>query len=174
MSRPTFFKHDMTPLAHERRTRKAGQKGAEKAAMDKVRKRDKGCRFPLCRCRRVGIRLEVSHDLHRGMGGNPAGDRTDPATMVQVCAWRHTQGIFALDKGSIRWVPMTTLGANGHIQWQIDKALVDYMRHQHGPRPTEPVWMSLAFERPGTVGSLDNNVSTLQWDILQWLATMQV
>lgn len=174
MSRPTFFKHDMPPSGAIRRKVKADRQAREKKAMADVRKRDKGCRFPLCRCRRVGIRLEVAHTDHRGMGGNPAGDRTDPATMVQLCAWRHTQGVFALDKGTLRWVPMSTLGANGSIQWQIDKALVDYMRSGIGPRPTEPVWMQLALEVPGQIGSLNTMQSDLQREILTWLASMEL
>ncbi len=171
----TFFKHDMEPLGVQRRRKKADLKAREQRTMETVRKRDAGCRFPLCGCRRRGIRLEVAHDEHRGIGGNPAGDRTDTSTMVQVCAWRHKEGIFSLDKKTLRWVPMSTLGANGSIQWQVDMALVDYIRGgRHGTRPTEPRWMQVAIETPGRSRSAVMVMSDLQRDILGWLAKMDV
>lgn len=171
MSRQTFFKHDIAPLGVERRRRKLTREKREQQAMAAVRKRDKGCRFPRCRCRRVGIRLEVSHAEHRGMGGNPSGDRTDPATMVQVCAWRHTQGVFSIDKGTLRWVPMSVLGANGHIQWQIDIALFHYYMNG-GERPATPKWMAIAEEAPGQLG-VAVGLSEMQENLLTRLAAMQ-
>lgn len=171
----TFFKHDMEPVGAHRRRKKADIKARERRAMETVRKRDAGCRFPLCGCRRRGIRLEVSHSEHRGSGGNPAGDRTDTSTMVQVCAWRHKEGIFSIDKHSLRWVPMTTLGANGSIQWQVDMALVDYIRGGRvGTRPVQPRWMQVVVETPGRSRAMVMVMSDLQRDVLGWLATMDV
>ena len=85
-----------------------------------VRKRDRRCRFPLCGCSRFGLRLHVSHSRHRGLGGNPAGDRTTAETLVYICAARHRESAMALDRGTIRWRALTPRGANGPIAWDVD------------------------------------------------------
>jgi hypothetical protein len=94
-------------LAHEQR---------EKA---KVRKRDKGCRFPMCGCRRLGLRIEVSHDRHKGMGGNPACDRSDAADMVQLCEHRHQHSQVSRHKGTLRSVPLSHRGYDGPVEWWV-------------------------------------------------------
>lgn len=108
----------------ERRKVKAERKYKEDAEMRHVRRRDRWCRFPLCGCSRYKLPLDVSHKNHRGMGGNPAGDRTDRATMVLVCRQRHRVGRVALDRGTLRWEALTELGAEGPIAWFVDAAAV--------------------------------------------------
>jgi hypothetical protein len=103
-------------LAHEQR---------EKA---KVRKRDKGCRFPLCGCRRLGLRLEVAHGVlddpksqHKGMGGNPKGDRSDAKLMVLLCDHRHQFSVWSAHAGTLRAVARTADGFDGPVTWQVQQ-----------------------------------------------------
>lgn len=91
-----------------------------------VRRRDKYCRFPLCGCKRFQLavsptsrRPEVSHSKHKGIGGNPAEDRSAPELMVLVCSARHKENIFSLDRKTIRWRALTKAGAAGPIAWHI-------------------------------------------------------
>ena len=131
----------------ERAARRRALRKREHAAMMVVRRRDRVCRFPFCRCREFSLRTEVSHTRHRGMGGNPAGDRTVPELMVLLCRWRHQDGRIAVDRGGIRWAALTADGANGPIRWYIDtEALRDELR----PVPDQRGWLELAREsRPG-------------------------
>lgn len=86
---------------------------------DEVRDRDRVCRFPLCPCHRFGLFLEVSHREHKGMGGDPTGERSAPELMVLVCNWRHKESRYSIDKKTVRWVPLTDAGAKGPIAWEI-------------------------------------------------------
>lgn len=114
------------------------RKATEDATMKVVRGRDKYCRFPLCGCKRFGLRLEVSHQKHRGMGGNPAGDRTDTRTMVLVCSARHRENKYSLDRGTIRWRGITAAGADGPIVWEVEAP-------QRGPYTSG--WKVVAIEK---------------------------
>lgn len=86
--------------------------------MRRVRARDKTCRFPQCPCRKLNLRTEVAHSSHRGMGGNPAGDRTTTAGLVLLCLDRH-QGRTSLHSGDIQWTSVTSAGADGPIEWHM-------------------------------------------------------
>lgn len=120
---PSFPK-PMRSATVDRRKKRSLLKRAEDAAMAKVRRRDKKCRFPLCGCRKLGLTLHVSHQRHRGMGGNPAGDRTVPELMVLVCSARHRELPISIDRGTVRWRPLTEDGANGPIAWDLNASLV--------------------------------------------------
>lgn len=106
----------------KRETRLAGENAHKK----QVRTRDKFCRFPLCGCSRFSLRLEVSHAKHKGMGGNPKADRSEPELMVLVCSARHKENVFSIDRGTLRWRPLTDKGSAGPIAWSI--ALFDLLR----------------------------------------------
>ena len=58
-----------------RRLKQIARKQRETAEMRAVRRRDRKCRFPLCGCATFGLPLDCSHQQHRGIGGNPRGDR---------------------------------------------------------------------------------------------------
>lgn len=84
--------------------------------MQEVREReDYTCRFPHA----CGEPCEVSHQRHRGMGGDPTGECSDPRIMIGVCGVIHRTGRIALDKKNLRWVALTDAGANGPIEWQV-------------------------------------------------------
>lgn len=106
------------PTARRRKTRAAALKRGENKNKAKVRARDRVCRFPLCPCQRFGLFLEVSHATHKGMGGDPTGERSAPELMILVCNWRHKESHISIDKKAIRWLPLTDKGSNGPVEWQ--------------------------------------------------------
>lgn len=102
----------------KKREARADREDAKKA---EVRLRDRYCRFPLCGCKRFQLALrEVSHSKHKGMGGNPAEDRSDPDSMVLLCDARHKANKFSVDRKTLRWKPLTKDGSDGPIAWEID------------------------------------------------------
>lgn len=103
----------------ERRARKTKRDAKERDAKKEVRRRDKHCRFPLCGCRKGRPALHVSHQVHKGMGGNPKADRSVPELMVLLCAARHRENRISVDQGTVRWEALTAEGANGPIRWLL-------------------------------------------------------
>ena len=96
----------------------------ELEAMNEARRRDVYCRFVDCDCGReiTSWRApEVSHKRHRGMGWNPALDRTTPEELLLLCPRRHKESLWSVDQGGVYWVPMSPeKGANGPIIWLLD------------------------------------------------------
>lgn len=104
-------------VKHQARQSLKAHEATEKA---KVRKRDGyRCRFPLCGCHALKLRLEVAHLHHKGIGGNPKGDRSTAAGMVLLCVQRHQDGLVSWHHGTLRAVPLTPEGANGNLQWEV-------------------------------------------------------
>lgn len=132
----------------ERRARKKAADKKEREQKADVRKRDKRCRFPLCGCRRVRHTPEVSHGRHKGIGGNPKGDRSDARLMVLLCPWRHRGSAWAVDAGTLEWEALDPeLGANGPIRWLADVG--------EGPNPGTPDFLVIATEKaPGVLEPL--------------------
>jgi hypothetical protein len=89
----------------------------------KVRRRDRGCRFPLCGCRTIKLQLiagpEVSHQTHKAMGGNPSGDRSLASGMIQLCRHRHQDGIVSRHKGTMRVRELTPFGTDGPVAFDV-------------------------------------------------------
>jgi hypothetical protein len=113
----------------------------ENANKEKVRVRDRTCRFPFCICKQWNLFLEVSHREHKGMGGDPSGERSLPELMILVCNWRHKESPISIDKKQIRAVPLTAAGTNGPVAWEVK----DGFYH----------WRELAREvEPGRIGEL--------------------
>jgi hypothetical protein len=102
--------------------------GHERVQKSQVRKRDGGCRFPRCGCKRLGLivkaRPEVSHEKHKGMGGNPIGDRSMADIMVELCNHRHQDGIISRHKGTLRPRFLTELNYNGAVEWYVASDLL--------------------------------------------------
>lgn len=98
--------------------------GHERFQKSETRRRDRGCRFPKCGCRKLGLlikaRREVSHDKHKGMGGNPTGDRSMADIMVELCNHRHQDGAISRHKGTLRTRFLTDLNYNGAVAWHIE------------------------------------------------------
>lgn len=146
MRHETFFKGDRPSATVQRRLRKLEADNAEDRAKADVRRRDKGCRFPLCGCGRLRLAREVSHSEHKGSGGNPAGNRSVAELMVYLCRERHRTNPFSIDKGTIAWEPLRKReGANGLIRWLVDVALLRYYV-EGGQRPSTTRLSTVAVE----------------------------
>lgn len=119
------------------RARKAGRlKSLENKHKETVRLRDRRCRVPLCGCDRRGLHLDVSHQTHKGIGGDPSGERSQTLGMVYVCNWRHKEAPrVAIDKKTLRWVPLTDRGSDGLIAWEV-----------RAPELGRPGWVEIARE----------------------------
>lgn len=144
----------------ERET-KLARRAHEDKEKAKVRKRDRyACRFPLCGCRQLGLRLEVSHDEHKGMGGNPSGDRSTADKMILFCTHRHQHGNISRHHGTLRLVYLTKDGTNGPVAFEL-----------HGDAfGRSGTWFEVAREtRPGHLAPLE----AWQQSILEHLADME-
>lgn len=121
MTFQTNFKPSRTARKKAEKKVKGERRNHERVQMTAARKRDRVCRFPLCGCRKLQLQTEVAHAVqHRGMGGNPSGDRTTTDKLVLLCTHRHQFGAISLHKGTLRALPMTTAGFDGPVEWQVD------------------------------------------------------
>lgn len=74
----------------EHRKRSAESKAFEKSVMREAKVRDGWqCRFPNCEFRAKELPIDVCHERHRGIGGNPTGDRTDRRYLISYCRIHH-------------------------------------------------------------------------------------
>lgn len=131
----------------------------EKAA---VRRRDKVCRFPLCGCRKLGLKNEVAHLRHKGMGGNATGDRSMAEGMIYLCEHRHQHGAISLHKGTLRVVPLTDAGTRGPVAFDVDLGETD----------NQAEWFRVAQEGPRENAVKVSLLEPRQWEVLTWLAQM--
>jgi len=157
------------PLAATRRLAKKRKrlelKNSEGKNKGVVRRRDlHRCRFPLCGCRLFGLRLEVSHVRHKGMGGNPAGDRSTPGSMVLLCVQRHQDGAVSRHRGTIRARYLTSKEFNGPVAWEVDLETCGFPK-------ARARWFEVA--RESKVQQLEP-LTPKQREILEYLALMQV
>lgn len=162
------FKGSSTSPRVEKRQEKAETKAAEEKNKRKVRTRDKGCRFPLCGCRKLKIQPHVSHSQHKGMGGNPAGDRSAPELLIHLCACRHRENRISIDKGTLRWRELEKgKGSEGPIAWDI--------RTSEIPAKFRGVWRKLEWFEVWRETERGRGVPTTAraFDILKWLGTME-
>lgn len=100
----------------ESKKRSRERKAAEDAVMASVRKQDGQCRYPLCAHRTKKPRLECAHMEHRGMGGNPTGDKTQPEKLITLCFIDHG----AFDRGELDIIPLSAdKGTRGPCSWHV-------------------------------------------------------
>lgn len=101
-----------------RRQRLSANRLVERQAKEDSKLRDGlCCRVPWCNY--DGYALHSAHQKHKGMGGNPTGDRNTTAGLMTVCAMHHREGKFALDKGTLRYVALDPEAVcNGPVSWQ--------------------------------------------------------
>lgn len=80
------------------------------------------CRFPWCGCKQLGLRIESSHQQHKGMGGNPKGDRSTPEGLLTLCVHRHQDGKISIGKGTL-WAEALDKrkGVRGPVRWWGDR-----------------------------------------------------
>lgn len=115
MSHVTFPKPMRGDAMLARRARRAELTKHEAAEMDAAKKRDRGCRWPGCPFVRMNLTLHAAHLVHRGMGGNPAGDRTTRAGLITFCSRHH--GMF--DRVDIDVLPRTERGTDGPCDYYV-------------------------------------------------------
>ena len=89
--------------------RRAERVAHERGIMDQVKRLDRTCRYPHCEHMAKKPRLEVAHVRHRGMGGNPTGDRTTAAELITYCFIHHDE----YDHGTMYHEPLTPRGTRG-------------------------------------------------------------
>lgn len=97
----------------EREARKNALKKAEDDVIAEAKALDGfRCRWPEVHKCRGG--LEGAHVFqHRGMGGNPEGDRTTVNTILSVCAWIHRRGPETIDGKDLKVEAETPQGTRG-------------------------------------------------------------
>jgi hypothetical protein len=145
----------------------------EENEKQKVRRRDVTCRFPLCGCKRIRLRLEVSHDFHKGMGSK-RGVSLAPL-MVLLCTHRHQHGRISRHAGTLRSVYLTPDHYEDVVAWQL---AVDALPQDLRARVPDDIieadgWVTVAREhtiKPRTLEPLD----PWQLDVLTALSEMDV
>lgn len=149
-----FFKDPKPSARVQRALRRIDRDDRENLEKAKVRRRDKGCRWPLCGCRKLRLALEVSHNEHKGAGGNPDGSRSQAPLMLQMCRERHRTNPFSIHNKTIDWEPLDTkLGANGPIRFLVDLAELGYRLHESRRPRVRPHLHEVA--REASVGVLE-------------------
>lgn len=143
----TFFKDPPLSRKVKRALKGREHKAAEDDEKTTVRKEDGYCRFPSCGCRRFKLALHVAHLEHKGMGGNPAGDRSQAAKMILLCSARHRENVIALDRGTLRIRPLTAAGTRGPCAFDVDVPTL--ARLGLATFASKIVWFELARERGG-------------------------
>jgi hypothetical protein len=74
----------------ERAAKRSARVAAEQKVMQAAKRRDGGkCRWP--RCEFKALAVEPAHMDHRGMGGNPSGDKTQRHKIIALCVRHHDQ-----------------------------------------------------------------------------------
>ena len=101
------------------RVAKAEQQAEEERIMRQARHRDGRCRMPLCGCKLLQLRIDVCHRTHRGIGGNPKGDRTTLVGLITLCGARHRENQISLDRGTLKITGLTRAGWNGPCRWEV-------------------------------------------------------
>jgi hypothetical protein len=137
-----MWKTSRTASRRARLKRRAKLVNNEKENKKTSKKRDGyRCRFPLCGCRKLGLRLDSSHWQHKGPGGDPKGQRSEPDNLVTLCSHRHKDGPVSIDKHTLRPVFLTSRGYDGPIAWEINLAAYT------GQYTAADSWYRIATER---------------------------
>jgi hypothetical protein len=86
----TFPKPSRGAYLLERKAKRKARVVAEQKQMQAAKRRDGGkCRYPGCWFKDMPV--DAAHFQHRGIGGNPSGDRTTRATVISLCRIHHGQ-----------------------------------------------------------------------------------
>jgi hypothetical protein len=84
-----------------RRERRADLTAHEQKEMQAALRRDgRQCRVPQCGFKYQKLPVDPCHRVHRGMGGNPKGDRTTRQSVIALCRMHHgyyDRGILLID-----------------------------------------------------------------------------
>ena len=126
MTWPTFPKPTPTKkrpnrtVSKARAVRRHKHVSHERAEKAKVRLRDDNrCRYR--DCADPFNRVEVAHLQHKGMGGNPKGDRSMANQMLCLCRYHHRDPEWSYDSGELLITPKDKqLGTDGEcdLRWK--------------------------------------------------------
>jgi hypothetical protein len=162
-----------TPIAVTKKAKKqlrTGRRSKEKSNKDKARDRDnRRCRFPLCGCKGTGLALEVSHDKHKGSGGNPTGDRSKPELLITLCVHRHQTGRVSRHAQNIRTRYLTDRRNNGPVAWELRRDVLHSLGLAAGE--ARGMWIEVARER---APQLLEELEPWQKTVLKALAEMRL
>lgn len=164
------------PTAKARAAKHRTDAANERAEKRAVRERDGLCRFPRCGCNHPHTHymkrvLTVSHDFHKGMGGDPSGAVSIAPLMLLLCKWRHQDAPVSRDRKTMRTQYLTPDHNEGPIAFEIDLHALDPEHY------TEPgTWFEVARETYVEGGSGRLRLAPLsaeQGHVLEELARMQ-
>lgn len=151
--------------AHRRRSRLTS--ADERFHKTAVRARDRYCRMPGCGCWKTRLFPHVAHEQHKGMGGNPTGERSLASRMVLLCGPRHRENRVSIDNGTLRWRYLNDeKRAHGNLAWDVD---VRALTRSLGQLTGDPEWVEIAREVDLHVYA---TATPTQKQILDQLATM--
>ncbi len=156
--RQQLKKPDREKRKKRERKVKAGRRTDERKNKALAKARDgRRCRWPLCGCRKKRLRIDSSHDRHKGIGGDKTGERSKPAELITFCVQRHQTGAISRHAGTLRTRYLTNKRNDGPVAFEVRlEELADLFRpgapivdmlHDHG---SADGWVELAREdKPG-------------------------
>ena len=109
----------------QRRAKRRMLDQAERIVMQAARQRDGNrCRVPECEHRTAKLPIDVAHERHRGMGGNPKGDRTILEGLIALCRSHHGD----YDAGRLEIAPVSgkNLGFSGFCEFKAEGRVIGY------------------------------------------------
>ena len=96
------------------RERRAERTSHEQAEMTAAKVRDEyKCRVPRCIYKSKQLRIDAAHQVHRGMGGDPRGTRTERRTCIALCVVHHGE----YDHGDLDISPLTDRVFDGPCEY---------------------------------------------------------
>ncbi len=154
-------------VARERRRKRRNLSADERREKQVVRDRDGFCRFPRCGCQKSSDAMKrvltVSHDFHKGMGGDPTGGVSIAPLMLLLCKWRHQDGPVSRDKKTVRTTYLTPDQNDGPIAWMVDLGALYPVNFPKG------TWRELAREAFVEDLSRERDYEQLTEEQEQWL-----
>jgi len=167
MPMPFQFRKKPGPTALARARKSRALTLHELAEKLKTRNRDKVCRFPHCGChveQSMKSVLTVSHDFHKGMGGDPTGGVSIAGLMVLVCKWRHQDAPVSFHAKTLRTRYLTPDHNDGPIAWEVDMGAVRPDQYLMGS------WFEVAREDYDLTGFTLEPLTPKQAEVLSFLA----
>lgn len=169
-----MIRQPVGPTATRRKRKRAKLTAAERANKDLVRERDRHCRFPRCGCINAGHGLKgiptVSHDQHKGMGGDPTGDRSQPELMIVLCKWRHQDAPVSRHAMTLRTRYLTPEKNNGPLAFEVDLHAVYpglYERSGVWFEVAREYWLGGVFAPPFTLEPLTDEQARILDDLAE-------